>query len=129
MCAQLSKQLRVVLNCDRSAPSRAREAISRLAEAAPIHDDAVLVASELVSNAVRHSGCMPEEEIEVVAQPIERGVRIEVADAGRSGDAPRLCRTDALQPGGLGLRLVAALAKRWGAERNDGLRVWAELAA
>jgi anti-sigma regulatory factor (Ser/Thr protein kinase) len=116
------------LRCDRSAPARAREALRQIDGIDPVCEDALLVTSELVSNAVLHSGCDPQEEIELVADRVPAGIRIEVADAGRSGRTPRVKRADDGSPGGIGLRLVHALARRWGADRQDGVRVWAELA-
>jgi anti-sigma regulatory factor (Ser/Thr protein kinase) len=129
MSTQLSKLLMVVLRCDRSAPWRARQAVRALQEIDQVRDDALLVTSELVSNAVLHSGCDPEEQIEVMAARTPIGVRIEVVDVGRSGKHAELCDPDARAYGGMGLRLVDALSERWGADREDRLRVWAELAA
>ena len=92
-----------------------------------MRDDALLVASELTSNAVRHSGTAPTGEIELRAQLVPEGVMIEVIDEGRSGDVPHTRRSDADGPGGFGLPVIEAIALRWGAERLSGTRVWAQL--
>ena len=91
-------------------------------------DDAVLVASELVTNAVVHSGGSPADTIQIRAVLVRGGVSISVHDPGLSGDPPRLRDTGVMQAGGWGLRIVERLARRWGCERDPGHRVWAELA-
>ena len=123
-----STLLRILLRCDRSAPSLAREAVGSMASIQPVRDDAVLVTSELVSNAVLHAGCDPNDQIELVAELMPQAVRISVVDVARSGRAPRVDDSREFGLGGLGLRLVEKLARRWGTERNHFLRVWAELA-
>jgi anti-sigma regulatory factor (Ser/Thr protein kinase) len=118
--------LRRRLPCDESAPLLAREAFRGIAEIDPVRDDAVLVVSELVTNAVMHSGCGPAEDLEVVAQVIPQGVRIAVTDVGRSTSTPAP-RTTPARRGGLGLRLVETLAESWGTEHRRGRRVWADI--
>jgi anti-sigma regulatory factor (Ser/Thr protein kinase) len=87
-------------------------------------DTAVLVVSELVTNAVRHAGT--ELQVTVVAEP---GVlRIEVEDG--SSTLPESREAGLFDAGGRGLPLVAALADRWGTEATTtGKLVWAELDA
>ena len=119
-------------------------------------EDGLLVASELVTNAVLHSGCATDHTIHVRASILSDGVLISVHDPGVTGQeaAPRpltqlpaaaldrkpMCGSaDAwnatnrpfaadARAGGWGLRVVEQLARRWGAERPDGYCVWAELA-
>jgi anti-sigma regulatory factor (Ser/Thr protein kinase) len=84
---------------------------------------AVLLVSELVTNAVRHAGSTL-----TVAVAIGRAaVRVEVRD--RSPRLPALREsTGGDDEWGRGLVLVDALASRWGAERlPSGKRVWFEL--
>ncbi|HEY8626614.1 MAG TPA: ATP-binding protein [Solirubrobacteraceae bacterium] len=128
MSTQPSELLRRRLPCDSSAPRLARHALHPLAAIEPVRDDALLVASELVSNAVRHSGCAPADEVEVEVELTPEGVLIAVTDPGRSGSAPAPRPEGAVRGGGLGLRIVEAVARRWGAERREGMRVWAEIA-
>jgi anti-sigma regulatory factor (Ser/Thr protein kinase) len=93
-----------------------------------IMGDVMLVASELVANAVRHSGCAPDDVLSVTATMSQGSVRIVVADPGRSGgSAERRDLTDC-SDAGIGLLIVDQLVDRWGAERDGGYRVWAELA-
>ena len=84
----------------------------------------VLLVSELVTNAMRHGG----EPIRLVAHTTQSGLRVEVYD-GNSDAFPAIrdIRPDA--PGGRGLRLVDALADRWGTTEvaGDGKCVWFEI--
>lgn len=127
MAIRRARLLRLRLSCDPSAPAHAREALARLPVIEPVRDDALLVASELVTNAVLHSGCNSREDLEVVADASPDSLIIAVTDVGRSETVPRP-RPSAERPGGLGLRVVAALARSWGTDRRSGRRVWAELA-
>jgi len=120
--------LRLRLRCDASAPARARDALARLSPISRVRDEAVLVVSELATNAVLHSGCQPGEEFEVVAELMPACLRIVVTDPGHSGDTPRRRDPPLGSAGGLGLRVVDKLARRWGSEQRGTTRVWAELA-
>jgi serine/threonine-protein kinase RsbW len=93
-----------------------------------VRSDAILVASELVSNAVMHAGCDPGEEIELVVEMRSNAVRLEITDRGCSDDnTPTVRGPEYRGPGGLGLRIVETLAHCWGVERRMGTLVWAEL--
>jgi anti-sigma regulatory factor (Ser/Thr protein kinase) len=118
----------MALPCGPVAPRLAREAIRRVLGTRRVGDDAALVVSELVTNAVQHSGCQPDQMITLNAQVTGSCVRITVHDPGHSAAAPLVRVAPATQTGGLGLRLVDQLARRWGSDRPDGCRVWAELA-
>ena len=119
--------LRVRLRSDSSAPRRARNALEHLTEIEPVREDVLLVASELTTNAVKHSGAGSDAEIELCAELISDGLLISVTDAGRSGSVPRIRSNKATKPGGFGLPIVASVSRRWGSERRRGTRVWAEL--
>ena len=83
----------------------------------------VLLVSELVTNAMRHGGA----PIRLVADVTSSGLRVEVYDGNSDAfPAVRDIRPDA--PGGRGLRLVDALADRWGTtEAGSGKCVWFEI--
>ncbi|HVF03717.1 MAG TPA: GAF domain-containing protein [Frankiaceae bacterium] len=84
-------------------------------------DDAELVASELVTNALLHG--RPPVVIRIVTDDV---VRIEVEDGSRVAPVRALARPDAMT--GRGLSLVSALSREWGVEqRNGGKVVWSEL--
>lgn len=119
--------LRLLMRSDATAPRRAREALRVLAAIDSIRDDALLVASELVSNAVVHSGSDPSEEIELVAELERSALRLVVTDPGHSDQMPTVRGSEYGGPGGRGLRVVEALARRWGRERRGGTVVWVEL--
>jgi anti-sigma regulatory factor (Ser/Thr protein kinase) len=116
-----------------AAPGHARAALAawlareRRGEAGFV-EVAVLLVSELVTNAVRH-GTSGDGTVLLTAQAAPQGVRIAVQDGGKNGDVRR--RTDRREddPGGFGLELVATLASAWGVERDErGTTVWLELA-
>ncbi|MFC5910775.1 ATP-binding protein [Streptacidiphilus monticola] len=87
-------------------------------------DTLVLVVSELVTNAVVHTG---REAVLSLAPAVGGRVRVEVADASASAPAPRDAEDDATS--GRGLELVACLADRWGwYPDGQGKKVWCELA-
>jgi anti-sigma regulatory factor (Ser/Thr protein kinase) len=120
--------LRVRLRSDSSAPRRARNALEQLTEIEPVREDVLLVASELTTNAVKHSGVGAHAEIELCAELIpDGGLLISVTDAGRSASVPQIRSHKATKPGGFGLPIVESVSRRWGSERRRGTRVWAEL--
>jgi anti-sigma regulatory factor (Ser/Thr protein kinase) len=119
--------LRMRLRCEPNAPRKAREALSRVEELAPVRQSALLVASELTTNAVLHSGSSPDDELELRAERVDTAVRITVTDSGASGGTPRRQDRDPSVSGGMGLRVVEQLAARWGSRRGDSLTVWADL--
>jgi anti-sigma regulatory factor (Ser/Thr protein kinase) len=97
-------------------------------EIAPVLDDVLLVASELVTNAVMHSGCAPGETITLEAAYGAGCVRIAVHDPGHAGGVPASPAEPPAHGGGLGLRLVSRIACHWGVGQPPGRLVWAELA-
>ncbi|MFF0157809.1 ATP-binding protein [Streptomyces sp. NPDC005263] len=94
-------------------------------------DDATLVVSELVTNAVCHgSGPVWHALRRVPGDGAADVVRLEVGDHGRGwGDTPApRTSTDGLNCGGRGLPLVEALSSHWGARRlPHGFVVWVEM--
>lgn len=139
MDADLAELVQLEVRCDPDAPAVVREAlgeaINRSGLPTPpqqgekLRDDARLIASELVTNAVRYSGCGPDGSIRFQARIGADALVISVSDPGCSGHRPHLRTAEEEDaPGGFGLRIVARLARRWGVERPNGHRVWAELA-
>ena len=114
--------------CNLHAAVTVRDALADVHDGAWSLDDGRLVASELVGNAVRHSGCLDEHQLRVAVRLRNERLLISVHDPGLSGLAAQPAGEDSLAPGGWGLRIVEQLTEAWGAERPDGYRVWAELA-
>ncbi|SOD63601.1 hypothetical protein SAMN06297387_111150 [Streptomyces zhaozhouensis] len=97
-------------------------------------DTVVLLVSELVTNAVVHTGRPALLRLAVrspEASRAERGcagapVRLEVVDGSAVAPLPR--QATHCDTGGRGLELIEILAARWGWQREgDGKRVWCEL--
>ncbi|MFF7261503.1 SpoIIE family protein phosphatase [Streptomyces sp. NPDC008159] len=95
---------------------------------ADIVDDAVVLTSELVTNAVVHAGTSAD----VLCLRSEDGVRIEVADRYPEREIP--LQSSAInmgspdREGGRGLQLCAALAGHWGVEYTPTHKqVWFQL--
>ena|SRR5437764_529905 len=101
--------------------------MSSLGAVGPSLGDAMLVASELVTNAVRHSGCTEREDIDVAVRRFDHHLMITVHDPGGSQGEARIPPLEECAVEGLGLRIVEELTSRWGSERRDGYVVWAEL--
>ncbi|MEU6419783.1 SpoIIE family protein phosphatase [Streptomyces spiralis] len=93
-----------------------------------IVDDAVVLTSELVTNAVVHAGTAAD----VLCLRSDEGVRIEVADRYPEREVPLQSTAVNMgspdREGGRGLQLCAALAARWGVEYTPTHKnVWFQL--
>jgi anti-sigma regulatory factor (Ser/Thr protein kinase) len=108
----------------------ARSFVRNVAADHPRLDDMVMVVSETVANAIRHTASGAEGGLVTVQVAVGDGVyRIEVADDGAAGRRPYV-KDETGAETGRGMRIVEALASRWGF-RADGHRtvVWAEFSA
>lgn len=116
----------LTVRCEASAPRAVREAIADIPDVACVLSDAILVASELVTNAVRHSACTDDEFLDVRVTR-DGWLRISVLDPGRARQAAEIAMRP-VELGGMGLKVVEEVARSWGTERRpDGYKVWAEL--
>ena len=115
--------------CEVHAPRMVRAALAEVYDGGWSYDDGLLVASELVTNAVTHSGCGASHTLRVEVGRHQGNLVISVHDPGLSGGTAEPVTREPLGVGGRGLRIVERLSVRWGAERPDGYRVWAELPA
>lgn len=105
------------------ARAQVREGLGTLDLPGDLIRHAELVASELVTNAVRHGA--PPLGLAVVA--VGSGIRIEVRDASPLPPVPLTVAHPAAD-GGRGLGIVDAVSARWGHYREGaGKCVWSEL--
>ncbi|MGV9266297.1 ATP-binding protein [Kitasatospora sp. NPDC003701] len=155
-------QVQLAVQADPAEVGRARRWVrSRLLNHgvdpdAPIAETVVLVVSELVTNAVVHTGCPAvlrlcfpvDGPLAGGGSPVPGGpadgtgcgalreaaaigpLRVEVADASQAAPAPRHAGPDADATNGRGLELVELLCDRWGwYPDGSGKRVWCEIGA
>ncbi len=120
--------VRLPLPATPDAPGHARAAVAGLGSSLDARERHALelVASELVTNSVRHSGARTGQELELALSAEPGVVRLAVEDPGAGFDldarglAPR-------RVGGWGLALVAELVDRWWVECGPPTRVVCEL--
>jgi len=97
----------------------------RLWQAPQDRDDVALLVTELVTNVVDHVG--GEASFSLELEVSDGWLRVAVADG--SSVLPVVRELDSDHPRGRGLRLVQAIAERWGCEEHDGgKRIWFDLA-
>lgn len=108
-----------------NAPALARGFVTSTLSSWAVGDafaDVPLLASELVTNAVRHAS--GEVGLSIVRS--ENAVRVAVSDG--SDALPVKVDPGTPHDGGWGLHIVEQLASRWGLEKYDGGKaVWCEV--
>ncbi len=113
--------------CDAASPGRARRFVADVLSRHGLdaaQDEATLLVSELVTNAIRHAKSDATIAIDLTDG---RRVRVSVTDHGPGWPEPR---EPGNGPGGFGLQFVAEIADNWGTYRiGDGKTVWFELEA
>jgi anti-sigma regulatory factor (Ser/Thr protein kinase) len=125
--------------CVAEARRRVRGRLLEWGVEAGVREDAALVVSELVGNAVRHTvseriacalGLGPRPAVLPGGTPGGRVLRLEVSDSGGGVTVPAQRRAGFDEEGGRGLLLVGALCSAWGVlpgADGRGRLVWAEL--
>ena len=125
MC-QETPPVTVTLQQGHGAPREARALISRqwcLVHHTSVRDDAALLISELVTNAVLHG--RPPITVKIDCDP-GTGVQVWVSDG--SPATPKVQALSATSGGGRGMALVSLLSDAWGTEFDaDGKHVWFRL--
>lgn len=117
-----------------SAAAARRELGSDLVEwglPAAVVDDAELVVSELIGNAVRYGRPLPGNTLRVAWEVESDCLVLKVTDGG-SPHSPHFRDAGPSDVRGRGLAIVDALARKWGVDRyQNGVgpvsTVWAEL--
>jgi anti-sigma regulatory factor (Ser/Thr protein kinase) len=115
----------------RDAPSAVRKALRERGShfPQPLRDDLLLLLTEVVTNAVRHSGATSGDPIRIAMKENRDHVRVEVTDPGDGFAKPERLVPDLTRTGGLGLVLVDRLSRAWGTRTTSkGSLVWFELA-
>ena len=111
----------------RSTPARARDAVQRLlGDDAPLAmvRDAILLTSELVSNAVVHAPGSCTLDVEFSRDPL--WLHVDVSDSSRRPPHPGTPSAEGL--GGHGLQMVDKISSRWGwTNLAHGKVIWFEL--
>ena len=119
--------------CVPASVALARRALSDELRAAGVFDsavrDAVLVISELLSNAILHAYPLPGERLQVAWAVDGTEVEVAVSDGG-SATVPHAGHPLPSSVSGRGLTIVEHLCLTWGVRTDEvGLTVWAVLAA
>jgi anti-sigma regulatory factor (Ser/Thr protein kinase) len=118
---------RLELPIERTSPAAARHIVGTVLQGwhlEQFHDDLAVMTSELVTNVYVHTPKADSFELELIGSG--EGVRLSIADG--YSIKPVIKELDPDTPTGRGLRIVQALASRWGSEEHaGGKRVWVEL--
>jgi anti-sigma regulatory factor (Ser/Thr protein kinase) len=114
----------VALPCTPKAAGAARRLLVAEGLDPDLDHTVCLLTSEIVTNAVRHSGMGEDDRLVLAARLGPDHARVEIRDGGPGFDPD--VRRDAK---GYGLRMLDMLAARWGVD-HDGAgttRVWFEV--
>jgi anti-sigma regulatory factor (Ser/Thr protein kinase) len=127
---EISRPPTTMLSVDRADPRAARTAREFIAgalrewELDDLRETTVLLVSEVVTNALRHT----EGSVDLSMSRLPGRLRVEVADD--VSVAPRRRGGEPLDESGRGVPLLAGFSDRWGtAPRGRGKIVWFELDA
>lgn len=97
----------------RSARTNVTVALRRAGVPQHVVDDARIVVSELLGNALRHARPIRDTGLVLSLEVQPDSVRLSVSDGG-SGTLPTLLHPPELAPHGRGLTLVRTLTREWG---------------
>jgi anti-sigma regulatory factor (Ser/Thr protein kinase) len=115
---------------DSRAPALARAAVAAQLSAlglggGSVEQTVVLLVSEVVTNAVRHSAAPADAAIQLRSRAGPRTLRIAVTDAG-GGFVPKPRDPERIGSG-YGLYLLEKAADRWGVDSGEATTVWFEI--
>lgn len=101
--------------------------LSQLGVSPAVVEDARLVISELLGNALRHARPLPDGLLRIGVIVDDSAVRLCVDDGG-STSLPTVLHASAMSLGGRGLSIVRMLTRDWGVEeRRTGKTVFGVL--
>ncbi len=121
--ASAANDVVVALRNEPQAAGAARRLLVSEGLDADLDHTVCLLASELVTNAIKHAGMRSDERLILAARLTHDFARVEVRDSGPGFDPD--IRAEAR---GYGLRLLDMLASRWGVDSDgSGTRVWFEV--
>lgn len=121
--------MEIKLGATAKAAPRARRVLDDLRELSEsARDDARLLVSELVANAIYHGEFHGTDSITLETTITEGRLWVAVTNPGWS-DIPHVKSADPLDTSGRGIALIESLADAWGTEMlADGrIKVWFEL--
>lgn len=130
-CREYWLNLPALRTSARSARDAVRDQLLAWRVPGATSSDAVLLVSELTTNAVVHTDSV-HVLCGITLSGSQHRLRIELHDEGRAPALPHVRVARAGEESGRGLFLVQQLADRWGSHRSTraaGKVVWAELTA
>jgi anti-sigma regulatory factor (Ser/Thr protein kinase) len=108
------------------APALGRQALDEMLADAPRQtlQDAQLLLTEVLTNAIRHAGLGDHDHVSVLIRESGGAVDVEVANRGNGFDPRGSARSD--RGAGWGLMLLDRLAEDWGVRRGgaEDVVVW-----
>jgi anti-sigma regulatory factor (Ser/Thr protein kinase) len=123
VCLHARKPIVLELPRDGKAAALARSALAAVhGHVDDVADRLAVLTTELVTNAVRHG----RGAIRLRATFDVGLIRVEVQDDGASFVAAEALAIEGTSAGGFGLKIVEALADRWGVDAARGT-VWCEV--
>lgn len=124
----------VVLPAVPASAAAARRTVAAQVASPDTAKTVALLVSELVTVSLVEGELEPTDTITIHTDPVEHGVRVTVCDSAvNAASAPSHGAVEVHRhggPGGLGLKIVARLARRWGvASPYPDARAWFEVDA
>jgi len=119
---------RLTLRSTVEAPALGRQALNDILADVPtrIMQDAQLLLTEVMTNAIRHAGLRDDDRISVLVRGADDHVEVEVSNRGTEFE-PAVLAPDS-RHAGWGLMLLDRIAEEWGVRRHpDGVAVWFRL--
>ena len=128
--AMAMQEARVLFRPDATAPAMGRRILDGMGDglAPSMLEDARLLLTELITNAIQHGHLERGDRISVTVRREAAGIIVEVADPGDG--IPQPSDNDRGSESGWGLTLLERLADEWGVEPvpDGGTLAWFRLA-